>query len=51
VYHQISDLKLNYGKNIPEIEIKKINDNVNIELKTQLDEDVLKEIKSFIKGE
>ena len=49
--HQISDLKLNYGKNIPETEIKKINENVNIELKTQLDEDVLKEIKSFIKGE
>lgn len=49
--HNISDLQMKYGKNIPDDEIQKLNKNINYNLKNQFDNDVIDAIKQFLKEE
>lgn len=49
--HNISDLQLKYGKQIPEDEIIKLNNNIDYSLKNQLDINVINVIKEFLKEE
>lgn len=46
--HHIDDLNINYNKNIPDSEIKLLNENINFDLKFKFDEEVQKIIKNFL---
>jgi len=46
--HQLEELRMNFGKNIPEKQIQLLNKDINYKLKNELDNDVLEVIKSFL---
>ena len=46
--HQVQELKLKYKYQIPDEEIKILNENINYKLKNKLDEGILNEIKKFL---
>lgn len=46
--HSITELKLKFGKQIPEKELQVLRNNVNYKLKEELDEEIIREIKDFL---
>lgn len=46
--HQLDELKFKYKKTIPSDELKLINENINYDLKTKFDNEVINEVKKFL---